>query len=285
MVVFLWVAGLLYLLAKKPDGTPRWDLVIEALAWPVIAVLLANMLALRPRAKQFRQRDQHSRVMSTNYPEVFRALGEYARLCGLRKPPELFLLPEERCFMFTMPAKGGTIVASRALKERLRPEEFNALLAHEMGHILAHHVRMELAIVYIRGANPLLKFVLLPVTVMSVLMAGWLDAIDYSADRCAYLLTGGQARIINNAMIKMALAAEPQPELTMEELEEFLNAPGEIEADQVSLERQIRVRRFMDQVPNLRDRVEALSEFPKTPQCQAAMERLAQLLRPGASTG
>ncbi len=279
MVIFVWFAAVLFFVARTPSGTPRWDLIIECLVWPPVAVILCNMLSIRPRKKEFAGHDQQSRVMSTNHPDVYKTLQNFARLLGLKRVPEMYILPQDRAFMFTMPAKGGTIVTTRGLREKLRPEEFAALIAHEMGHIAARHVRMELALIFIRASNPVTKIILLPVTLMAWLMRGWLDAIDYSADRCAYLLTGCQAKLVNAAILKQALAAASEPEISLEELHEFLTAPGDVESDQKQLERQIRVRRFMDGVPNLRERVEALGEYPKTEQAQRAIEKLSHLVQ------
>lgn len=284
LFAFAWLAAIVFMTVKNEAGLPRWDLVIEVLAWPFVAVALCNMLSVRPRQREFKKRDQQSRVMSTNYPEVHKALQDYAQLAGMKKSPEMYILDSPKAFMFTLPLKGGTIVASRALKEAVSRDEFNALVAHEMGHILARHVRTELAIVYVQGANPIWKIVLAPVVLMSILMRGWLDAIDYSADRCAYLLTRGASRVVNAAIVKQACAAAGEDkEITMEELETFLSAPGDIAHDQKLLEMQVRVGRFFAQVPNLRDRIEALQEFPKTEQCKAAMEKLSQLLGAGTA--
>ncbi len=283
MIIFFWFAAVLFFVAKTPAGSPRLDLVVECILWPPIAVLLCNMLSVRPRKKEFQQADQHSRVMSTNHPDLYKMLQSFARLCGRRRTQEMYVLPSDRVFIFTIPAKGGTIVASRPLVERLHPDEVSAMLGHEMGHIIAGHVRMELALVYVRGCNPLVKFLLLPVTLMSWLMRGWLDVVDYSCDRCAYLLTGGSAKLVNAAIVKAALAGAPEAGISMKELDEFLTAPGDIEADQSLLERQIRARQFIDQVANLRDRIEALTEFTKTDQAHEVNERLAQIAKPGGA--
>ena len=282
MFLYVWLAAAIFMIIKTPSGTPRWDLVIEALAWPAVSVLICNILSVRPRLREFKQRDAQSRVMSTNHPEWYKILQEFQRLCGMKKPPEMYILPEERPFIFTMPAKGGTIVVSRGLMDKLKPAENVALVAHEVGHIVARHTRMEMAIIFIRGANPVWKLILLPVTLMSVLMRGWIDAIDYTADRCAYLLTGGQARLVNAAIVKHALAMTPDAGVSMEELDEFLTRPGDVEQDQKLLEQQIRISRFISEVPNLRDRIEALGEFAKSEQAQQLLERLSQL-RTGAT--
>ena len=282
MFLYVWLAAAIFMIVKTPSGTPRWDLVIETLAWPAVSVLICNILSVRPRLREFKQRDAQSRVMSTNHPEWYKILQEFQRLCGMKKPPEMYILPEQRPFIFTMPAKGGTIVVSRGLMDKLKPAENVALVAHEVGHIVARHTRMEMAIIFIRGANPVWKLILLPVTLMSILMRGWVDAIDYTADRCAYLLTGGQARLVNAAIVKHALAMTPDANVTMEELDEFLTRPGDVEQDQKLLEQQIRISRFIAEVPNLRDRIEALGEFAKSEQAQQLLERLSQL-RTGAT--
>lgn len=283
MIIFLWFAAVLFFVAKTSAGSPRIDLIIECILWPPIAVLLCNMLSVRPRKKEFQQADQQSRVMSTNHPELYKTLQTFARLTGRRRIQDMYVVPSDRVFIFTLPAKGGTIMASRALVERLKPEEVSVMLGHEMGHIIAGHVRMELALIYVRGCNPVVKLLLLPVTLMAWLMRGWLDVVDYSSDRCAYLLTGGSGKLVNAAIVKAALAGASEAGISMKELDEFLTAPGDIEADQSLLERQIRARRFIDQVPNLRDRIEALTEFTRTEQAQEALERLAQMAKPGGA--
>ncbi len=278
MVLFVWIAAMFFFFAKTAAGTPRYDLVAEALVYPAVAVFLCNILSTRPRMREFKRRGPQSKVQSTNYPELFRILGEFQKLCGRRRPFEMHIVDDENAYIFTLPHRGGTIVASTGLVRQLKTPELAALVAHEIGHILARHVRMELAIVYIRGANPIWKLVLLPVTLMSVLMRGWLDVIDYSADRCAVLLTGGNAGLVNVAIVKHALAMESEPEITMEELEAFLASPKTDEVDQTLLDRQIRARRFIDKVPNLRDRIEVLAEFPKSEQGQAAIAKVRRLI-------
>jgi Zn-dependent protease with chaperone function len=279
--VFAWLAIALYATVKTEAGTPRFDLAAESLAWPVVAVALCNILSTRPRQRDFKKRDQQSRVMSTNFPELYKVLQDYAKLAGMKRVPDMYLLDEERAFMFTMPVKGGTIVATRGLREAVTPDEFAALMAHEMGHIIARHVRTELAIVYVIGANVALKVALVPVLLMSLMMKGWLDAIDYSADRCAYLMTRGNLRLVNAAIVRQACAAAGKDcDVTMAELEKFLTTPGDLARDQSLLELQVRAGRFFNSVSNLRDRVEALQEFPKTQQALTAMDKLSQM--PGA---
>ncbi len=280
MFFFLWLAAAVWFTLRTPSGGHRLDLVIECVLWPVIAVTLCNILALRPRKQEFKQADQHSRVMSTNHPELHKTLQNFARLCGMKRAPEMYVMPADRCYIFSIPAKGGTIVASRALVAKLRPEELQAVMAHEVGHILCRHIRTELALIYIRSSNPVWKFILLPVYLMDVLMRGWMDVIDYSADRCAMLLMGGSTKVVNAAIVKLALAIVTEADISMEELDEFLSAPSDAETEHKLLERQIRARKFIDEIPNLRDRIEALSEFAKTEQAQRALEKLSQLVRP-----
>jgi Zn-dependent protease with chaperone function len=283
LILFIWLALFAFIFFRLPNTKPRYDVVAEVLCWPLVAVALCNILSVRPRQKEFRRRDQQSRVMSTNYPDVFRALGDFARLAGMKKAPDMFILNEDRPFIFTMPAKGGTIVASRGLKDGLRPQEFLALVAHEMGHIIPRHVRTELAIVFIRGANVGFKAILVPVTIMSAGMGAWIDAVDYTADRCAFLMTGGNSKLVNAAIVKLALLASADQALTIEELDTYLSTPGDLARDQALMELQVRAGQFIGSVPNLRDRIEALMEYPKTEQAKLAMEKVCTMLRgPGA---
>jgi Zn-dependent protease with chaperone function len=291
IALFIWLAVVCIFAVKTENGaSTRWDVVAEVLIWPVLAVAICNLLSVRGRQKEFKARDAQSRVMSSNYPDVFRALGEFAKLAGMKKAPEMFILNEDRPFIFTMPAKGGTIVTSRGLKDGLRPPEFLALVAHEMGHIIAKHVRTELAIIFIRGANIGFKVLLVPVTLMSTMMGAWLDAVDYTADRCAFLMTGGNSKLVNAAIVKLALLAASSGSkdvshgLTIEELEGYLSTPGDLARDQGLMELQVRAAQFISGVANLKDRIDSLKEYPSTAQAEVAMAKVAAMLRlPGAA--
>ncbi len=289
IILFIWAAVAAYFTVKTTNGLPRYDIALEVLCWPAIAVAICNILSVRGRQKEFKESDQKSRVMSSNYPDVFRALGEFAKLAGMKKAPDMFILEDEGAFIFSMPAKGGTIVASRGLKDGLRPPEFLALVAHEMGHIIGKHLRMELAIIFIRGANILYKVLLVPVTVMSAGMGAWVDAVDYTADRCAFLMTGGNSKLVNAAIVKLALLAagggsrDRGQGLSVDELDSYLSTPGDLARDQGLMELQVRAAQFISGVPNLKDRIDSLKEYPTTAQAKVAMEKVSAMVRlPGS---
>lgn len=275
-IVFIWLAIALALTLKNDAQQIMWHIPIEVLAYPILAVIIANILAGRPRKMQLKKAGRQARVMNTNYPELYKALARQASLLGMKTPPELYLVNDPMALIYSLPGGRGTIIASHTLREALLPEEFEALLAHEMAHIACKHVRMELAMIFIRHTNIAVKILLFPVALMTIMARAWSELIDYTADRGAFLLTLKPA-VLNAALVKFAVAADPQASITREELQAYLDSQGDITTDSELMERHFRVAEFVRSQPGLRERIEQLREFPQTKQGQEAIAKAAEL--------
>jgi Zn-dependent protease with chaperone function len=179
------------------------------------------------------------------------------------------------------------IVASESLRSGLFPEEFEALLAHEIAHIACRHVRVDMAMTFMRHANIGIKLGLFPVLLMMFFARGWTELIDFTADRGALLLTL-KPSVVNAALVKFAVVADPNAGISPEELQTFMDSQGDIATDSAQMERHFRVGQFMNSQPGLRERIEQMTQFPGTKQGQEALSKSAELqgvALPAFSTG
>lgn len=272
--VFLCLAAVAYFTIKGPDGNPIWYISLYVVAWPVAAVMLGNWLAAKPRVEQIKKAGRQSRVMSNNLSDMYQVLVKQSGLLGLKTPPDMYLVNDDHPIMYSLPGGRGTIIASTSLQEAMAPDEFEALLAHEIAHISCKHVRMDLAQTYIQHANIGIKLLLFPVLLMGIFARAWGDLIEFTADRGALLVTLKPA-VVNAAIVKFAVAADPNSTISRQELQAYLDSAGDINSDAVQMERQFKVGQFMSSQPGLRERIEQLTDFVNEKQGKEALAKMA----------
>lgn len=314
-LIFLILAGVTAYLASKPKGVgdmglhALWHVPVILLLYPLVTIILLNYIAAAPGRKQLKQIGTKAKVMRTNRADLYKVVADQAALLCLKQEPEAYVMEDEVPYLFSVPGKRPSIIISSKCLEVLRPDEFGAAIAHEMGHIRTGHVQVDLAITSLKSQNPLLRLVFLPVTIMALFMRGWQDMIDYTADRCS-LLVAGRTQVCTAMMVKLAAAgtavtkvgkrdrkrearkktrrgeavtdreaaAEEADgslaEILPEDLDAYLAGGGEMTEDPVQVERAFKISRFIQGQRNLSDRIKNLGEFLDSDEGEAALAKM-----------
>lgn len=313
--LFLILAGLVAWQAFAPDTgqalAGRHQAWIILLLYPALTVMGLNYLAARPRKQQLKRLGSKAKVMRTNHPEVYKVISESSKLLCM-KEPAAYVIDDDVPYLYSVPGRTSAVIVSSKCLEVLSSQELAAAVSHELGHIKTGHVSVDLAITAIRGSNPLIQIVALPVTLMSFLMRGWLSLIDYTADRCSLLVTK-RLQVCTAAMVKLAAAGtdvtqlatrdrrrqerrkrsrdEPATdrelaadeaekvlaEISPEELDEYLAGGAEITDDPIQVERAFKISRFIEQQRNLRSRIRNLGEWLDTEQAENCLLKMEQI--------
>jgi len=242
--------------------------------WVIGCPVIVNYLAMRPRRQQLKELGHTAKVWSNNYPQYHQMLTRFSKLAGLGRAPEMYIVNEQAPYIYSMPGGAETIVATTALLDELDTEEFQALVAHEIGHIKSHHLRLDLAMTYVDNVSPLLKVAFGPVTAWRMLMGSWRDIIEYSADRLALLLTKNPVALMR-AIIKSAAAADEQADLARDEIDAYLAATGTADTDGAQLERLFKINQFVKSQPNMQDRLQEIGAYLTSDEVEAAFEKIA----------
>lgn len=275
-MVFVWLAVAGYFTIQNAAGQKMWYIPLEIMAYPVLAFMIGNVLAARPRQAQLKKAGRQAKVMTNNFAELHRVLSRQAGWLGLKQIPDMYIVADPQPLIYCLPGKNGIVIASQALREAVTEQEFEALLAHELTHIKCKHVRVELAMVFIRNANVGVKILLFPIFLMMTFARAWQDLIDFTADRGALLVTLKPA-VLSAALVKFAAAADPNAGVSREELQAFLDNQGDIQTDAEQLERHFKVGQFLGTMPDLKERIEQLSEFQNSEEGRAAIAKMAEL--------
>ncbi len=256
----------------------KWWIPIEVLAYPLICIPVLNWLAVRPRRDALKEAGSQARVLTKTRPELKAMLAEQAKMLRMAEP-EMYVVEDEAAYAWAMPGKTPAILISQPVVDTLSGPETAAIVARQMGHIKSHHVKTAQAVTYYRLANPLWKLLLFPAGMFVFSLRGWMELIEYTADRMAVLVVGRPA-IVNAALAKLAVAADPQAEITPEELEAYMNASSDLASDGDQMQLHFKVGTFLGTQKGLKERGEQVGEFLKLDQGQKAMEKMA-LVRGG----
>jgi len=276
-IAFVWVVGMLMIFAKQKNGLsqPLWLLI---LLYPLVTMLLAGTLAAQSKRAQLRKGGKQSRVMPGTRPDLHKRLVRMADLLGCKGTPELYILNEPVAYVFAIHGGNGAVVTTTAVEKTLSDDEFAAVIAREVAAISAHNVRTGLVAVWMQSSGLGIKILFFPVLIMTMMLRGWQDLADFTADRGAVLASGTES-VLNLAMLKLVIARDPNADVNQDDLEAYIRGPGALSADGAQLERHFRIGRFISDQPNLKERVEQVVDYRQSDQGQIAFGKRDEILR------
>ncbi|PKL36996.1 hypothetical protein CVV38_03875 [Candidatus Peregrinibacteria bacterium HGW-Peregrinibacteria-1] len=102
-------------------------------------------------------------IKKADNPALFRAVENAAIAAGLPKTPDIYIIPDNSLNAFATGTKPerSMVAISQGLLDRLEKSEMEAVMAHEVGHILNRDIKVMLISVAIIGAIQLVGQILL----------------------------------------------------------------------------------------------------------------------------
>lgn len=137
------------------------------------------------------------------YPELYASFQEAIEcLGGLKPEPELFVKSDPRPNAYTLAVRGGApfVVITSALVDGFSAAETQAVLGHELGHLVCEHsLWFSLGSI---GSSLLPPLPGVGAAAESI-QQEWRRAAEFSCDRAA-LLVAQDSAVVNEALIKLA---------------------------------------------------------------------------------
>ncbi|WP_448561143.1 M48 family metallopeptidase [Trichothermofontia sp.] len=162
---------------------------------------------LGPMAEQFLYLDNIASgilVSEQQLPDLYHLLLEACRVLEL-EPPQLYVRqnPVPNAYTFAMRGKQPFMVIHTSLLELLNPDEIQAVMAHELGHLKCDHgVYLTLANLMILAAGQLPSFGGTIAQNLQAQIMEWLRCAELTCDRAA-LLVARDPKVIISLLMKL----------------------------------------------------------------------------------
>jgi Zn-dependent protease with chaperone function len=137
-------------------------------------------------------------------PDLHKLLLEACKILDL-EPPQLYVQqnPVPNAYTFAMRGKQPFIVLHTSLIEMLTPEEIQAVIAHELGHLKCEHgVYLTMANIMILATNLLPTWGTILAQSLQNQMLQWIRCAEFSCDRAA-LLAIQDPQVVMSVLMKL----------------------------------------------------------------------------------
>ncbi|MEM7760277.1 MAG: M48 family metallopeptidase [Cyanobacteria bacterium P01_A01_bin.40] len=144
-------------------------------------------------------------VSEKQLPDLHKLLIEACEILDL-EPPQLYVQqnPTPNAYTFAMRGKQPFVVLHTSLIEMLTPEEIQAVIAHELGHLKCEHgVYLTMANVLVLAANLLPTWGTILAQSLQEQMLQWVRCAEFSCDRAA-LLAIQDPKVVMSVLMKLA---------------------------------------------------------------------------------
>jgi Zn-dependent protease with chaperone function len=144
-------------------------------------------------------------VSEKQLPHLHKLLIEACKILDL-EPPQLYVQqnPTPNAYTFAMRGKQPFVVLHTSLIEMLTPEEIQAVIAHELGHLKCEHgVYLTMANLVVLAANMLPPWGTVLAQSLQDQMLQWVRCAEFSCDRAA-LLAIQDPKVVMSVLMKLA---------------------------------------------------------------------------------
>ncbi len=172
-------------------------------------------------------------VSEKQLPHLHKLLIEACEILDL-EPPQLYVQqnPIPNAYTFAIRGKQPFVVLHTSLMEMLTPEEIQAVIAHELGHLKCEHgVYLTMANMLVLAANLLPTWGTVLAQSLQDQMLQWIRCAEFSCDRAA-LLAIQDPKVVMSVLMKLAGGSPSlSPQLNLDAFVEQAKAYDSIGTD------------------------------------------------------
>jgi Zn-dependent protease with chaperone function len=241
---------------------------------PGLDILLRNLLG--SVAEQFFYTENIASsvlVSDRQLPHLHKLLLEACQILDL-EAPQLYIRqnPAPNAYTFAMRGKQPFIMVHTSLIELLTPEEIQAVLAHELGHLKCEHsVYLTIANLLLL-AGQLLPFGNLFTQNLQAQLMEWVRCAEFTCDRAA-LLVAQDPRVVASVLMKLSGGSPTlAPQLNLDAFLDQARSYESLSTDELGkLLKQMQTAQLSHPVPVLR--AKEVDRWASTQEYQALLQR------------
>jgi Zn-dependent protease with chaperone function len=224
-------------------------------------------------------------VSDRQLPHLHNLLLEACKILDL-EPPQLYIKqnPAPNAYTFAMRGKQPFIVIHTSLIELLTPEEIQAVIAHELGHLKCEHsTYLTLANLVVLAGQLVPGGSLLTQSLQTQLME-WVRCAEFTCDRAA-LLVAQNPRVVASVLMKLSGGSPTlAPQLDLDAFLDQARSYDDMSTNEIGkMLRQMQTAQLSHPVPVLRAR--EIDRWASTQDYQGLMEKRSLLANTEAKGG
>lgn len=189
-------------------------------------------------------------------PNLFELLNDACHILDI-EVPQLYIKqnPVPNAYTFAMRGKQPFIVIHTSLLELLEPDEIQAVIAHELGHLKCEHgVYLTAANIVTLAVGQLSQWGALMAQSLQMQMLAWLRCAEFTCDRAGLLVTQ-DPKIMASVLMKLAGGSPTlSPQLNVDAFLDQARAYEQTNDELGTLLKSVRTAELTHPVPVLRAR-------------------------------
>ena len=245
-------------------------------AWWLLSSLAYFLIAPKLLLRRLRL-DETSKINTRTQPRLAGAIAKGSAIMGV-EAPEAYLLPEGISQVKILGSGPEYLIVTQAAVNLLAPQELDALILRALVHSRENHVRRLTMLHFLQETPTAARLLAWPISFYAALLnMAWHELAEQTADRLALIILRNP-KIFLSALLKQLAESDPQMReigVTSADVDAYIKQDGVIDAAGHSVSTQYKIGSAIGDNPYIEARISAFNEWARSPEFQAAMEKLA----------
>jgi len=251
---------------------------IGVFIWWLASLIIYFVLAPLMVRRRLRMHGDEYALAKRN-PRLKTLLSKGSGLVGITEP-EAFLVNEVTPQIRILGRKDPYfVIITQAVVDLVTPSELDCLVLRALVHARQGHVRRLMLMQFVNDTPGALRLLVWPGWLYAgMLRMRWLELAETTADRLTLLLVKNH-KLLLSALLKLHVATDPlmqESKVTIADVDNFIKQGDVIGLEGTEISTQYKMGQAIHENPYLEERMQMLADWAKSPEFNAAMEKLAQ---------
>lgn len=286
--VLIWLLSIVVVSAVLSIWEATRPFGIGVFVWWLLSVLGYFIVAPYMVLRRLRAHGAEYEITAKKYPRLKTLLSKGSSMLGVSEP-EAFLTAEGASQVRLIGRKDPYfLVITQATCELLQGPELDCLVLRALVHARQGHGARLMLLQFLSDTPYAVRLLVWPVALYGYLLRFfWLDIAEKTADRLALLLIKNH-KLLTSALLKQHVATDPimqANDISSRDVDNFVRQEGNIGMAGTEISTQYKMGSAIHENPYLEERLQAISNWAKSPDFADALKKLAETKAGKTPTG